>query len=138
MYLNIHIQNGNVHPCVHLGIYYNSTNQVLMDRQWFTEQIRLNQLCQYRCICTLKISRWCLQTSVSVPEQTFAFKVLHHSGDGKKFKNILHVYIPCTLVALFSFLVRLFNHSLLIFKLFLDWKLVSFGPFLADVISGSE
>lgn len=80
----------------------------------------------------LKRSRWYLQTSVSVPEQTFAlFKVLHHSGDGKKFKNILHVYILCTLVPLFSFLVRLFNHSLLIFKLLLDWKLVSFGPFFS-------
>lgn len=75
---------------------------------------------------------------LSVPEQTFAlFKVLHHFGDGKKFKNTLHVYIPCTLVTLFSFLVRLFNHSLLISKLLLDWKLVSFGPFLTGVISGS-
>lgn len=75
---------------------------------------------------------------LSVPEQTFAlFKVLHHFGDGKKFKNTLHVYIPCTPVTLFSFLVRLFNHSLLISKLLLDWKLVSFGPFLAGVISGS-
>lgn len=87
----------------------------------------------------LKRSRWFLQTSVSILEQTLAlFKVLHQSQDGKKFKNILNVYIPCALVALFSFLVRLFNHSLLLFKLLLDWKLVSFGLFLAGVISGSE
>lgn len=127
-----------MYPCVH-GICCNSTNQILMDHYWFTEQIILTELCQYRCICTSieEIKNMLTNLCFSSRPNT-CFKVLHHSEDGKKFKNILHVYIPCTLVALFSFLVRLFNHSLLIFKLLLDWKLASFGHFLAGVISGSE
>ena len=52
VYFCRYIQNGNVYPCVHLGIYRNSTNQMLMDHYCFTEQIRLTELCQYRCICT--------------------------------------------------------------------------------------
>jgi len=50
VYFYRYIRNENVYPCLYPGIYYSSVNRILTDHYWFTEQIRLTGLCQYRCI----------------------------------------------------------------------------------------
>lgn len=99
IYIFRHTPNENVNPCVDLGVYSDFPNRMLGDHCWFTEQIaKRNLSIQMDFYISRKDQYGAYQTLplLSVPEQTFAlFKVWHHSGDGKRSKNMLHVYIPC-------------------------------------------
>lgn len=131
MYFLRHIQNENVYPCVDLGVYPDFPDRVLRDHCWFTEQIANRNLSIQMHLC------------ISWKDQYGACRILSQfQSKHLRCCTILGMEKGLKICFMFTFLVYSGSHFWFVylithcsfFKLLLDWKLVSFGPFWAGVI----